>query len=308
MSLKELKTSFNNGEITKQDYINRIQGIHCVLFDYAEFIKDTDIGMIEVTDGSVVMTTRAKKIKLMCDKDDKRIIPIEILNFDSYEDDVLQMMEALIEGQSTIFDIGGNIGWYAINLAKAKPDATVLTFEPIPKTFAYLQKNLTMNEVSNVYPFNFGFSDQEQELTFYYYPEVSGNASLTNVSDRDDVEKIRCQVRRLDEFVRQSNQAPDFIKCDVEGAEFFVFKGGIDVIERHKPIIFAELLRKWSAKFAYHPNEVINLLKGMGYRCFAVAGEKLAEFIAMDDQTMETNFFFLHADKHGRLIDSKVKA
>ena len=94
----------------------------------------------------------------------------------------------------------------------------------------------------------------------------------------------------------------DFIKCDVEGAELLVFKGGRQSIERDKPIVFAELLRKWSAKFNYHPNEVLELFRDLGYLCFSVKNGRLAEFSLMDEATLETNFFFLHRQEHADKI------
>lgn len=302
MTLRELKNDFKNGKIAKADYINSMHELHKTLFEYSEFIKETDIRLIEISDDSVIMTTRTNDIKMICDKDDKRIAPIEILNFDHYEREDFDMIMTLIEDGFRVFDIGGNIGWYSINIAKSKKEVEVLTFEPIPKTFDYLTRNLAINNIANVKPFNFGFSNKEQELTFYYYPGGSGNASSANLSEGADVEKIVCRVKKLDDFAESNNLTIDFIKCDVEGAELFVFQGGAESIRKHKPVIFAELLRKWAGKFNYHPNEVISLLKDMGYRCFVVSGSQLVEFFTMDEQTIETNFFFLHAEKHEEKI------
>jgi FkbM family methyltransferase len=212
------------------------------------------------------------------------------------------MMKLLIDDGFKVFDIGGNIGWYTINIAKAKHNVTILTFEPIPKTYKYLKGNLAINGIDNVYPYNIGFSKEEQELTFYYYPEGSGNSSMVNLSGNDSVEKITSQVKKLDDFVTDNQLSIDFIKCDVEGAELFVFQGGIEAIKKHKPIIFAELLRKWAIKFNYHPNEVIELLRNCGYRCFTSHENKLVGFDVMDDQTVETNFFFLHEENHSDKI------
>jgi len=39
----------------------------------------------------------------------------------------------------------------------------------------------------------------------------------------------------------------------------------IKTIKKYKPIIFTELLRKWSLKFDYHPNEIINILKSLSF-------------------------------------------
>ena len=111
-----------------------------------------------------------------------------------------------------------------------------------------------------------------------------------------------CRLTTLNKFGAEAGKVPDFIKCDVEGAELFVFKGGQEVIERHKPIIFTEMLRKWSAPFGYHPNEIIELLTDCGYSCFTMDSQKLSKIVEMTDETLETNFFFLHDEKHAILI------
>jgi FkbM family methyltransferase len=304
MILKEIKAKYVDSLIAKAEYIKEIHKKHGCLFEYSEFIKDTDISKIEITDDSVVMTSRAKNIKLICDKKDERFIPIEILNFGSYEENILAMVIKLIDDNHTVLDIGANIGWYTINISKSKRNVNTFSFEPIPKTFKYLQKNLEINDIFNVKAFNFGFSSEEKDLFFYYYEEGSGNASLANLSQINNVEKIACRVRKMDNFVNEYNLKVDFIKCDVEGAELFVFQGGIETIKRDKPIIFSEMLRKWAATFNYHPNAIIRLLGAIGYRCFIATGESLKEFFIIDEQTLETNFFFLHAENHKLKINN----
>ena len=303
MNLKDLKDAYKGGLISKPYYIDQMHEAHRALFEYAEFIKGTDAGLIQITDGAVDITTRAAGIRLYCDMDDKRIIPVEILNFDSYESAELSMVLSLIGDGSSILDIGGNVGWYSLNIAKAKKGVAVHTFEPIPKTFGYLVKNIAANGPVNVTPHNFGFSDEERDIPFYYYKEGSGNASSADLTGGEGVETVVCHVRRLDDFAAESGLAVDFIKCDVEGAELHVFRGGMETIAKQRPVIFVELLRKWAAKFGYHPNEVIGLLRGAGYRCFTASGGRLSEFFVMDEGTKETNFFFLHSEKHGPLID-----
>lgn len=301
MNMQQLKQDFFSGKVPKAEYIKRMHDFHQSLFDYADFIGTTDIASIEITAQGVVMTTRERGIRLLCDPVDHRIVPMEILNFGQYEKEECDMILNLIDENATVYDIGGNFGWYSLNIAKTR-DVNIYAFEPVPKTFGFLQKNVALNGFQNIHCFNFGFSDCERDLTFYYYPEGSGNASSANLSEGDNVETITCRVRTLDDFVKEQQTSVDFIKCDVEGAELLVFMGGRETISRHRPIIFAELLRKWAAKFSYHPNAVIELLQGIDYRCFVIREGKLLEFFNVDDQTMETNFFFLHAQKHAHLI------
>lgn len=303
MKLKELAGEYENGKIAKQDYIKKMHEIHRILFEYPEYIQGTDIKSIEITDGAVIMTTRERDVKVYTDLDDIRIVPIEILNFKAYEKQELYMIDRILEDGATFFDIGANIGWYTINIAKMKQRVTVHAFEPIPKTFAYLEKNIALNNVANASLYNFGFSDKSDILTFYYYPEGSGNASMVNVSNQENIEEIKSKVLRIDDFVEDQDFTVDFIKCDVEGAELHVFQGGSKTIAEHKPVVFAEMLRKWSAKFGYHPNDIISFFRDMGFCCFTVSNGGLLEFLSMDENTEETNFFFLHREKHAKQIE-----
>ncbi|MEH6607777.1 MAG: FkbM family methyltransferase [Halioglobus sp.] len=212
------------------------------------------------------------------------------------------MIENLVSVDDTVFDIDANMGWYSINVAMSKRHCRVYSFEPIPETYSYLQKNFRINAIKNATAYEFGFSDSAGEIEFYYYKEGLINASSRNVSDREDVKVCKCTVKTLEEFSSELGSPVDFIKCDVEGAELLVYKGGMRTILRDRPIVFSEILRKWIAKFNYDPNEIFDLFRSDGYRAFTASGYRLVEFFEMDEHTTETNFFFLHSEKHSRQI------
>ena len=303
MKIKKLEQCFIQGEVTKHDYISKMnKENHDLLFEYSEFIKDRDIQKIEITDDSVIMTTRELGIKMVCNRYDERIAPIEILNFGNYEKVDSDMIFKLVNDTDTIFDIGGNMGWYSIALFKLKNSLDIHTFEPILSTYESLVGNAKING-AKIKINNFGLSNKKEELKFYFHKEGSGNASaaIMNV-DRENIEVI-CNVDTLDNYFEEQNlQNLDFIKCDVEGAELLTFQGGIKTIEKYKPIVFSEILRKWSAKFDYHPNEIIQLFSDIGYSCYFVSNNKLSEIKEMTDETVETNFFFLHQEKHKKQL------
>lgn len=301
MRLTDLKQAYEAGALTKAEYIDAMHQAHQCLFEYADFIRHTDVARIEILDGQVVMTTRETGIRLLCGAD-KRIAPIEILNFGAYETTDAAMMRALIDEGDTVLDIGANVGFYTISLAKRFPSATVFAFEPIPATFAYLRRNIELNDVTNAQVRNFGLSDREAELTFYLPPANSVNASAADLVRDNESVPIICAVKRLDDFARTNQLTVDFLKCDVEGGEYLVFRGGEETLRRDRPIIMTEMLRKWSAQFHYHPNDIIRFLGAIGYRCFTVESGRLAPFGVMDDTTTATNFFFFHATKHWEKI------
>ena len=297
-----------HGKVDKPTFIKEMyENYHAILFSYAEILAKTNIKKIEVEDNLVVMTTRDRGVKIVCAAGDFRTAPIEALNFSDYEKSDSKMIENLISDGDTFFDIGANIGWYSINVALANRLSKIFSFEPIPKTYKYLLKNLAMNPSSNISAYNFGFSNKVGEFDFFYYPEGSGNASSANVTGRDDIEVVKCQLKTLDKFCMDTESRIDFIKCDVEGAELFVFEGGREVIDRDQPIIFSEILRKWVAKFDYDPNDIFDFFSHKGYRSFIVKNGYLIEFDSMTPETVETNFFFLHSEKHRDKIQKYVK-
>jgi FkbM family methyltransferase len=305
MSILKTRDSFLNGEISKPDFIRLMYELHhAKLFEYTAYLKKTNIKSIEILDDELVMTSRDNGVKIICPLGDHRVAPIETLNFLDYETQDSAMIMQLVQATDTVIDIGANMGWYSINIAKKYPSSSVHAFEPIPKTYSFLRKNTLLNEISNVKILNFGLSNEAKDITFYFYPEGGVNASSANLSERADAELITCHVERLDDYVNQTSINVDFIKCDVEGAELFAFEGATETLQRDKPIVFTEMLRKWAAKFNYHPNEIISLFAELGYRCFTVADSKLVEFSLMDENTRQTNFFFLHKEKHHNQIQA----
>jgi FkbM family methyltransferase len=204
---------------------------------------------------------------------------------------------------STIFDIGANVGFYSIAIGQRFPCSKIMAFEPIPVTYQELHRNLALNSVNNVSAFNLGLSDRSYDAPFFFDPTVSGAASGAPLGPEYPVtESLTCPVETLDTFVDRTGVVPDFIKCDVEGGELAVFRGGAKLFERSKPIVFTEMLRKWSARFAYHPNDIIALFKDFGYECFVLSGGTLHGFSQMDESTVETNFFFLHRERHLEMV------
>lgn len=301
MSLSTLRDSYLKKEIDKWEYIDSMYEMHTRLFEYSDFITDTNISRIEIQDKKVIMTFRDSEVKFICSKSDKRVAPIDALNFKVYEQDELKMQLNLIEPSFNVLDIGANYGWYALHIAKQSPNAAIFSFEPIPSTFKCLNENVALNNVSNIETLNFGLSDKEGKFNFFYDSSLSVNASLANVSGNSNIEEVVCNVKTLDEYWLEQKQI-DFIKCDIEGAELFALKGGAKSIQKFKPIIFCEMLRKWTAKFNYHPNDIIAFLKEIGYCCFTLANEKLRPFEKVDEETIETNYFFLHKEKHQNQI------
>ena len=302
--LKELNKDYQNGRLEKHDYIKSMHIKHQALFDYFDYIKETDIESITIDNEKIFVELKDTGIKLYLDRFDSRFIPIEILNFHTFDPVEKELIYKLARKSQVIFDIGANIGWYSLNFSILENVSKVYSFEPIPRTYDYLTNHIKFNNIDNIFPSNIALSDHNGEVEFFFTNLETGSSSMRNIQDRDNIETVICKTKTLTDFVIENKTHIDMIKCDVEGSELFVFKGGIEILERDKPFIFTEMLRKWAAIFEYHPDDIINLLSSVGYRCFAYVDEKLEEFFCIKTETKPTNYFFLHKDKHNEIIKS----
>lgn len=298
-TLVVLKDQFQAGMLSKPDFIRMALQIHKALFEYVDITRSTDVKEIMVTADGVSFVLGEERIRLYCPENEARVAPIEVMNFNHYEPAETMVMDLLAANARTILDVGANIGMHTIHFAKRFAQARVFAFEPMPTTHAFLQRNVAANAVGDrVSCFNFGLSDTSGTVDFFISPAAGTNASLLNVASAQNAQRVVGLTLTMDQWTVNQNVAPDFIKCDVEGAELLVFRGGHATLAQHQPIVFAELLRKWSKPFGYHPNDMLAYFADLGYQCFAVGEAGVRSIDEVTDDTQETNYVFLHRQKH----------
>ncbi len=304
--LLQIKKDFQTGQIDKARFIEAMSAEYSYLFSYPEFLKDVNIAEIRIRHDGIVAEFNDPRISLFCPPGDMRSAPFEALNFNDYEHQEIQAVRRIIfqlGGSAARFiDIGANVGFYSLALAHYFPGIRGIAFEPIPDTYVTLKRNFELNGVTSVRPLDLGLSDKSGEIIFYSYPSLSAAAGMTRILDGPDVKEVRCEVVRLDDYSQANDVKADFIKCDVEGAELLVFRGAEKLLARDRPAVFAEMLRKWSAKYDYHPNDLIHFFQQLGYGCFVIDGSRLHACPVVTEQTKDTNFIFLHLEKHAELL------
>ena len=324
MKLLEIRNEYYEKKITKKNFIKKIyKKYHHSLFEYSDLINQTDVKKIEITDSELSFIIKKHEVKICAPKDDHRSAPLECLNFGAYEKKELQYILQIIPKHGNFLDIGANIGWHSLIIAKHRKKLKIHAFEPIKKNYNLLLKNIKYNFLKNIKTYNFGFYNKNKKILFYTCKEEMGNSSIRQLSKKNSVIQ-KCNVKVLDDFINKKKIKVDFIKCDVEGAELFVFLGARKVLLEHKPIVFCEMLRKWCKMFKYHPNQIILLFDKFGYKCFyidnlnnqKILGKKreirdgrsflkklrLKEIKKITHRTKETNFLFIPKKKYLKII------
>ena len=130
---------------------------------------------------------------------------------------------------NSIFDIGANVGDWALMAHEVFPKAQIHCFEIVPQTYEALKSNTA--HIPEITVNNFGLSDKDGEVSVTFYPHADTLASLVDGAHQNAHHTVQGRVRRGDEYVRERNIAQiDFLKIDVEGAEGLVLNGLAETI------------------------------------------------------------------------------
>jgi FkbM family methyltransferase len=149
-----------------------------------------------------------------------------------YERHVSETLRNLIRPGDIVYDIGANIGLHSIFMHGLA--AKVFAFEPNPKLIPNLRR--TFKALRSAQLLHLALSDECGTAAFYV-PKDHDMASLGNW--REDAERRECSMTTLDSL---DLPKADLIKCDVEGAELRVFRGGAKMLSdrEHAPIVLFE--------------------------------------------------------------------
>ena len=307
LKIKPLLDSFQSGELARNDYWKAIQEHHLVIAEYTNLVRGDILDHIEIHPGELQVVLK-NDLRFVWNPEEIRIATSVLVNNGDYESDELGVLMQLAHFCTDIVDIGANVGWYTLHLAQIiqPKGGTIYAFEPIPYTYNVLHRNLELNPEYqfSVRTFNLALGETSGTVEFYI-PAFQGSvaASMSTLYPEDENKAITGEVVVLDDFAQENGIGNvDLFKCDVEGAEIMVLRGGMELIKREKPILMLEMLRKWAAKFDYHPNDIINLLKAEGYSCWLYENDKFQQLIEMDEETTALNFFFLHETQHAEIL------
>lgn len=305
MKFQYLKEQFASNSIDKAEFIQSASQLHEVLFSYPEIVAGSEINEIRIDHKGLAFQVGSEGLWLRCPSGESRVAPLEIMNFGSYEPEETSLMLSLISDAKVVLDIGANIGWFSLVFARGAPQADIHAFEPIPLFNQYLQENIALNGLEGrVFAHQFGFSDDCKSVEYFVDVGNGTNASMRNVADSKTAQVLRGEVVTLDHWASENAIQPDFIKCDVEGAEYLVMKGAKGILASVRPMVFLEMLRKWAKPYGYSPNDIIEFFAKLSYLCCGVSekGSRLVNHVG--DETVETNYLFLHRDNHIEQIAS----
>lgn len=215
-----------------------------------------------------------------------------------YEPELAYLRNLLLPG-ATFVDVGANLGIYTLVASRIVGcRGRVIALEPSAQSFPLLQKNITLNRLTNVCCLQVALSAERGTVRLYHAPCCSsGNSLAQDPSFPESFENVPAET--LDDLLqRMPAGGVDVIKMDVQGAEELVLRGAQEAIASMNPAVIFELWPEGAQLLGLAPYGAWNLLEGWGYRFFTVcSGSTIHSVNSPPTQTTYTNVLAIHQEK-----------
>ena len=232
--------------------------------------------------------------KMYLDKDDSLHLSIR-----DYAPTTKELVKRVVKKGDVVVDVGAHVGYYSLLFAELVGEkGHVFSFEPSTNC-EILKKNIEINSYKNITAVQKAVSNETTVTKLHLTPSLTTH-HICN-TNRDDSNSVEIQTTTLDDYFCKKNQiSVNFIKCDAEGHELEVLKGGEQLLRKFHPIISLES----EARHCGIDNvmSVFNFLNKLDYKGFFVdAGSMLSldnfniekHQLNNDEKNYVNNFFFI---------------
>jgi len=221
-----------------------------------------------------------------------------------FEYDELPIFIHLAKKSNCFFDIGANIGYYALVAKIYNPSIVVHGFEPLPGAKKYFDKNIQWNHLEGIVASEIAMSNTNGTATFYSninpkYKHLQEHLYGDNSLDEQhsgNWNRITFEVKTqtLDAYVANHLNEKikiDLMKLDTEGTEHLVLDGATEVLKTHRPIIMCEIIKDAIEQKIEH------ILSKNDYLFYRLVDSKLKKTKPMTVEGGKESYFFVPREK-----------
>lgn len=217
-----------------------------------------------------------------------------------YEESMMAWYLALCDTAQpgAVWDVGANLGPYAL-LARAYTAREVVAFEPTPDLARWARRIAAANGLD--YRLEQLAAGESAGTATFYLSESSDSSNSLAEGFRASKQQLDVLVEPLDRYARRTGSRPAVLKVDTETTEHLVMLGAREVVAKHRPWVFCEVLANRP------PEKALTAIMGeLGYRFFHLDGsDPLPEtsVIKGDPTSTHLNYLFAPAE-----IDERTAA
>lgn len=173
-----------------------------------------------------------------------------------------------VEKGDVVVDLGGNIGYFTLLAARlVGKEGKVYSFEPEPKNYSYLIKNIELNGYDNIIAVQKAVSDKSGRVKLFFCPYDIGHHTIqqyggireyrpSKLVDDKKIKFVEVESVSLDEFFEEITTPINLIKMDVEGAEMLALSGMERIIRENENLsMFVEFFPLLIREMGQSPEE-----------------------------------------------------
>lgn len=189
-----------------------------------------------------------------------------------------------------VFDVGANAGALTMVMSRhVGPRGVVCSFEASPRIINKTHHNIVSGGLTNVQLFYRAVYHTSHQLVTLF-PGTHLNDSIYNDHGAEGGASYQVETLALDDFVAETGMMPNFIKMDIEGAEFDALKGMSGILAIGKPGL---ILEQSPSDMRCH-----ELLLAAGYIAVDLSNYRRINSVADFDAGIGIcNILFIHKDK-----------
>jgi len=242
----------------------------------------------------VIMLTIPKEINIDEGRialNQKDVAVSGMLALGAFEPYQISLFRQLIKPEMVVIDIGANIGLYTVIAGrKVGEKGKVFSFEPEQRNFDFLNNNIRINNLSNIYSSKVAISNEKSTKELFLFSENTGSYSL--VDNRKTNVSVSVQTDTLDSILNShSIKQVDIIKMDIEGAEYLAFEGMTNTINSSKKLtMMIEFFPNAIRRFNKNPHDFLTRISSLGFKISEINEDKKATTEITDIYTFLNHF------------------
>ena len=158
-------------------------------------------------------------------------------------------------------DVGAHIGKYAVPIAKiVGENGLVIAVEPHPTNYKTLLENIRLNGLKNVIALNIAAWSENRKMTLFIGDKPGHHSAKKDFGRGSIIVKAKALDNVLNEL---KVERVNWIKIDVEGAEFEVLNGLQNTLRKHRPTLIVEISKE--------QNKIEDFISKLGYTLEKIA-------------------------------------
>lgn len=202
-----------------------------------------------------------------------------------WEEWITRHLKRFVKPGMHAVDIGANMGFYTILLCDlVGATGKVTAFEPYPKYFDILRKNMEVNGFQhrcNLQRKMVHAKPGRKWLDFYTdfgTGGVQASEQFFQHHGNSQLNQVEVETVSLDELFEDESTIVNFIKMDAEGCEPFIFEGMTGILDRHPELtIFCEFCPPLLRGLGVDPMQFLHELRNKQFRISELSPTGIAE-------------------------------